>query len=53
MKDIECISCKQNIPLTGPYVEFECPMCGTTIVRCEKCRTFAHGYQCTCGFEGP
>ena len=28
MKEVECISCKQEIPLTGPFVEFECPICG-------------------------
>ena len=27
MKTVECISCKQEIPLTGPFVEFECPEC--------------------------
>ena len=53
MKTVECISCKQEIPLTGPFVEFECPLCGAKIARCEKCRTFGHGYKCECGFEGP
>ena len=36
MKTVECISCKQEIPLTGPFVEFECPECGAKISRCEK-----------------
>ena len=64
MKTVECISCKQEIPLTGPFVEFECPLCGAKIARCEKicgakiarcekCRTFGHAYKCECGFEGP
>ena len=42
-----------KIPLTGTFVEFECPECGAKIARCEKCRTFGHGYKCECGFEGP
>ena len=50
MKTVECISCKQEIPLTGPFVEFECPICGAKIARCEKCRTFGHAYKCECGF---
>ena len=33
MKEVECISCKQEIPLTGPFVEFECPVCGAKIAR--------------------
>lgn len=53
MKEVDCISCKQEIPLTGPFVEFECPICGAKIARCEKCRTFGHAYKCECGFEGP
>ena len=53
MKKVECICCKQEIPLTGTFVEFECPECGAKIARCEKCRTFGHGYKCECGFEGP
>lgn len=36
MKEVECISCKQEIPLTGPFVEFECPVCGAKIARCEN-----------------
>lgn len=53
MEEVECISCKQKIPLTGPFVEFECPLCGKKIARCEKCRTFGHEYECECGFIGP
>ena len=33
METVECISCKQEIPLTGPFVEFECPLCGAKIAR--------------------
>lgn len=53
MKAVECQSCKQEIPLIEPYVQFECPACGELIARCEKCRTFGHNYTCKCGFEGP
>ena len=28
-------------------------ICGAKIARCEKCRTFGHGYKCEGGFEGP
>jgi len=53
MKKIECISCKQEIPLIDTYVEFPCPECDAIIFRCEKCRIFGHAYKCECGFEGP
>ncbi len=53
MKEVDCISCKQEIPLTDPFVKFECPVCGELIARCDKCRTFGHPYKCKCGFEGP
>lgn len=53
MQKIECISCKQEIPLIKPYVKFLCPYCGKTLYRCESCRTFGHEYICECGFKGP
>lgn len=53
MKKIECKSCRQEIPLVDPYVEFPCPECDELIARCDKCRTFGHAYKCECGFEGP
>lgn len=53
MEKIMCESCKQEIPLIEPYVQFKCPQCGKPIARCEKCRTFGHAYTCECGFEGP
>lgn len=53
MEKVICQSCKQEIPLIEPYVQFKCPQCGKLIARCEKCRTFGHAYTCECGFEGP
>lgn len=53
MEKVKCQSCKQEIPLIEPYVEFKCPICGKAIARCESCRTFGHAYKCECGFEGP
>ena len=46
MEKVYCQSCKQEIPLIEPYVQFNCPECGKPIARCESC-------QCECGFEGP
>ncbi len=53
MEKVNCQSCKQEIPLIEPYVQFNCPECGKPIARCESCRTFGHSYKCECGFEGP
>ena len=43
MEKVKCQSCKQEIPLIEPYVEFKCPVCGKAIARCESCRTFGLG----------
>jgi predicted RNA-binding Zn-ribbon protein involved in translation (DUF1610 family) len=53
MEKIECISCKQEIPLNNIYVQFPCPECDELIARCEKCRTLSHTYVCGCDFKGP
>ena len=37
MEKINCQSCKQEIPLIEPYVQFNCPVCGKPIARCESC----------------
>ena len=37
MQKIYCQSCKQEIPLIEPYVQFNCPECGKPIARCESC----------------
>ena len=44
MKEVECISCKQEIPLTGPFVEFDvtkenatCAKEGEVLRTCYKC----------------
>ena len=31
MEKINCQSCKQEIPLIEPYVQFNCPECGKTV----------------------
>ena len=38
MEKINCQSCKQEIPLIEPYVQFNCPVCGKPIARCESCK---------------
>ena len=42
MEKVNCQSCKQEIPLIEPYVQFNCPECGKPIAN-----------KCECGFEGP
>ena len=37
MEKVNCQSCKQEIPLIEPYVQFNCPECGKPIARCESC----------------
>ena len=38
MEKVYCQSCKQEIPLIEPYVQFNCPECGKPIARCESFR---------------
>jgi predicted RNA-binding Zn-ribbon protein involved in translation (DUF1610 family) len=48
-----CVSCGVNIVGAG-FTEFDCPECGHTINRCDKCRKQSNLYRCPeCGFTGP
>ena len=33
MEKVNCQSCKQEIPLIEPYVQFNCPECGKPIAK--------------------
>ena len=50
MKTVDCISCKQEIPLTGPFVEFECPVCGAKVIE-KKTKRGRKFYVCENGPE--
>ena len=51
MKTVECISCKQEIPLTGPFVEFECPICGASGAKIIRHKESNDELECTnCGY---
>jgi len=47
-----CSSCGR---LTSDYTEFNCPVCGKSIItRCKQCRKTYNKYKCKdCGFGGP
>ena len=48
-----CVSCHKDVQ---DYVKFKCPECGTTIIRCQHCRSLDIPYKCPnpkCNFEGP
>lgn len=48
-----CVSC--GIRVSGKNAAtFDCPVCGTEISRCSKCRKQSNLYECPdCGFRGP
>ncbi len=46
-----CMTCGAKSTV---IVEFPCPQCGETIMRCKHCRLVNNSYKCpSCGFEGP
>lgn len=54
MEKEECTSCGRNLEAADTFVEFDCPECGETIARCDKCKKLAREYECPeCGFTGP
>ncbi|RZN48531.1 DUF1610 domain-containing protein [archaeon] len=54
MKFMKCSSCHREITPKEKMVQFPCPECEETVIRCEKCRVLGNKYTCTsCGFVGP
>ncbi|RLG20683.1 RNA-binding protein [Methanosarcinales archaeon] len=48
-----CNSCGVALRERG-FTRFPCPICGTVIGRCARCRTIGAQYICPkCGFTGP
>jgi hypothetical protein len=48
-----CVSCGINVSGMSA-ASFKCPVCGTEINRCAKCRKQSNLYECPdCGFRGP
>ncbi|MGZ4912072.1 MAG: zinc finger domain-containing protein [Halobacteriota archaeon] len=47
-----CISCGARLA-KGSSVTYPCPICGSTIRRCKKCKKLSNPYRCSCGFGGP
>lgn len=49
----QCVSCGINIAGISA-ARFDCPVCGTEIVRCKRCRKQSNLYSCpSCDFLGP
>lgn len=49
-----CVSCKEEISSHPHSVQFKCPNCDETIIRCGKCRKLMLKWTCpSCGFTGP
>jgi len=54
MEKYICLSCGKEITNKEGSIIFECPRCGSLIVRCRKCRETGKKYKCkNCDFEGP
>lgn len=48
-----CVSCGINVSGTNA-ARFACPVCGTEIYRCSRCRKQSTSYECPdCEFHGP
>ncbi len=48
-----CVSCGINVSGMSA-ARFACPVCGTEIFRCKRCRKQSTAYACPdCGFQGP